>query len=207
LILSGLNKKYVFYQLENKNEKFNSNNKFKEIGCIENVHNVYDDDCPGIIDLNNGRLFSWMNDDSNIKIIEYEPNIRIIKSFNGYQLHNAGLINDKYICLMGLNYPTFYTWLMDTENYEIVKTFETPENDCFYGTICNWKFFCGSDESFKIDIIKFENGEFVKENLSKKVFTSGENNWEERFNWISVLDENIIATCNLNGKMFIFKGN
>ena len=206
LILDGLNKDYVFYELENKNEKFSSNNKFKEIGKIEKIHNVYDDDSPDIIDLNNGRLLSWMNDDSNIKIVEYEPNIRILKSKNGYTLHNAGLISDKYICLMGLNYPTYYTWLMDTENFEIVKTFETEENNSFYGAICEWKFFCGSEDSFNIETIKIENGDFVKENLSKKCFDKKDDNWKESFYSPLVIDEKTFITYNLSGKIFIFKG-
>ena len=28
---------------------------------IYKVHNIYDDDCLGIVDLNNGRLFYWLN--------------------------------------------------------------------------------------------------------------------------------------------------
>lgn len=206
LLLSGLHKNYVFYQLENPNEKISSNNKFKEIGKIEQIHNVYDDDVPDVIDLNNGRLFSWMNDDSNIKIVEYEPNIRILKSKNGYQLHNAGLICDKYICLMGLNYPQYYTWLMDTETFEIVKTFETKENDSFIGSICEWKFFCGSENSFRIENIKFENGEFVKETLSTKSFNYNDDNWKESFFNVLVIDEKTFITYNLSGRLLVFKG-
>ena len=79
-LLSVIHKNYVFYQLENynKDQKFGPNNKIKKIGEIDKVHNVYNDDCYGIIDLNNGRLFSWMNDDSNIKIIEYSSNYKKI---------------------------------------------------------------------------------------------------------------------------------
>ena len=40
------------------------------------MHNVYDDDNPRIIDLNNGYLFSLMNDDKNIKIIQYEGDFK-----------------------------------------------------------------------------------------------------------------------------------
>ena len=209
LLLSGLHKKYVFYQLEYyaQDQKFGPNNKFKKIGEIDKVHNVYDDDCPGIIDLNNGRLFSWMNDDSNIKIIEYSPDFKIIKSKNGYQLHNAGLINDKYICLMGLKYPKFYTWLMDTESLEIVKTIETPENDSFIGSICENKFFCGSDISFKIDTINFENGEFVRKTISKRNFSkNGEENWKESFMGALVIDEKTFVTTNLSGRLLVFQG-
>ena len=63
-LLSGLHKKYVFYQLENyvQDKKFGPNNKFKKIREIEKVPNVYDDDCYRVIDLNNGRLFSGMDE-------------------------------------------------------------------------------------------------------------------------------------------------
>ena len=196
LILSNFHKKYVFYQLENKNEKFSSNNKFKAIGSIENVHNVYNDVFPGIIDLNNGRLFSWMKEDSNIKIIEYEPKIRIIISKNNYDLNNAGLISDKYICLMG-----FETWLMETENFEIVKTFENF-GEFFYGAICECKFFSCSEYYLKIETIKFENGNLVKEKLSEKEFSDYYNDF---FNEVLVINENSFIANNLSGKLFILK--
>ena len=170
LLLVGLNKKYVFYQLEyySTDQKFSANNKFKIYNEIEKVHNIYDDDTPGVIDLNNGRLFSWMNDDRNIKIIEYYPEVKIIKSKNGYQLHNAGLINDKYICLMGLTYPEYFTWLMDTETLEIVKTWKTPENDSFVKSISENIFIYSSESSIKVDSFEVENGNFVRKNISKR---------------------------------------
>jgi hypothetical protein len=86
----------------------------------------YDDDFPDFIDFNNGGILSWLNDDHNIKIIEYFPEQKITLSKNGYQLHNAGLICDKYAILMGLHYPEYDSWLMDTESLEIVKHWVTP---------------------------------------------------------------------------------
>ena len=85
-----------------------------------------------IVDLNNGRLFSWLNDDNNnIKVIDYFPKQRIKKSKNGYTLHNAGLICDKYLLLMGLTYSKYHCWLMDTQTLDIVKKWTTPHNDSF----------------------------------------------------------------------------
>ena len=52
-------------------------------------------------------------------------------SKKGFQLHNAGLICDKYIILIGLQYPQYDSWVMDTETLEIVKHWITPQNDSF----------------------------------------------------------------------------
>ena len=133
LLLAGGDKKYVFYQLENyvSDRRVSKNNLYKKIGEIENVHNVYDDDFARVIDLNSGYLLSMMNDDHNIKIIQYEGEFKIIKSIDGYQLHDACLISDKYIVLKGLTYPKYYTWLFDVEKLEVVKEWETPENEGF----------------------------------------------------------------------------
>ena len=109
---------------------------------------MYDDDCPDIVDLNNGRIFSWLNDDKNIKVIEYGLNPRIIKSMNGYGLHNAGLVCDRYILLMGLIYPKYYTWVMDTETLEIVYKWKTPHNDSFMCTLSENKFLYCKETSY-----------------------------------------------------------
>ena len=131
LLLAGGDQKYVFYQLENfvSDRRISKNNLFKKIGEIEKVHNVYNDDFGRVIDLNSGYLFSMMNDDKNIKIIQYEGDFKIIKNIDGYQLHDACLISDKYVVLKGLTHPKYYTWLFDVEKLEVVKKWETPEND------------------------------------------------------------------------------
>ena len=79
-----MDRKYAFYEIINKNEKINKNNKIQCVYKIDKIHNVYDDDYPEIIDLNNGRILSWLIDDKNIKIIEYGHKPRIIKSINRY---------------------------------------------------------------------------------------------------------------------------
>lgn len=101
MLLAGGVRQYRFYNLEKNDQKFGKNNIYKLIGNIEKVHNVNDDDYPDFIDFNNGRILSWSNDDHNIKIIEYFPEQKIILSKNGYQLHNTGLICDKYAILIG----------------------------------------------------------------------------------------------------------
>jgi len=65
ILIGGMDRKYSFYEIINNNNKL----QIQLIHKIEKVHNVYDDDCPAIVDLNNGRIFSWLNDDKNIKIM------------------------------------------------------------------------------------------------------------------------------------------
>ena len=168
LLLGGLDKKYVFYKLEHyeADKRPNKENLYKKVGEIENVHNVYDDDNPRIVDLNRGYLFSLMNDDKNIKIIQYEGDFKIIKSLDGYTLHDAGLISDKYLVLKGLEYPKYYTWLFDLEQLKVVKTWETPYNDGFVQITSQNRFLTGSDESrFALQEIKEENGDFILKDI------------------------------------------
>ena len=153
------------------------------------MHNVYDDDVPHIIDLNSGYLFSMMNDDKNIKLIQYEGDFKIIKSWDGYTLHDAGLISDKYIVLKGLTYPEYFTWLLDLEKLEIVKTWKTPNNDSFVQVIAKNKFLTGTDNRFALQEIKEENGDFVLNDL----MTTGFQGFE-RFYGNIFLDEKTFIT-------------
>lgn len=57
LLIGGYDRKYGFYELPNNNERVSKDNKYQLSFSIDKVHNVYDDDAPGIVDLNNGRLF------------------------------------------------------------------------------------------------------------------------------------------------------
>ena len=174
LLLGGNDKKYVFYKLEHyeADKKINKDNLFKKVGEIEDVHNVYDDDIPRIIDLNNGYLFSFMNDDHNIKIIQYEGDFKIIKSLDGYTLHDACLISDRYILLKGLTYPKFYTWLFDLELLDVVKTWETPSNDGFIQITSQNRFLTGDSDRkrFALQEIKEENGDFTLKDIYETNF-------------------------------------
>jgi hypothetical protein len=164
ILLGGNDKKYSFYKLEHydSDKRVSKDNLYKKIGEIEDVHNVYSDDTAHIIDLNSGYLFSMMNDDSNIKLIQYEGDFKIITSLDGYQLHDAGLISDKLILLKGLNYPKFYTWLFDLEKLKIVKEWETPNNDGFVQVTSENRFLTGEADSqrFALQEVKEENGEY-----------------------------------------------
>ena len=72
-----------------------------------------------------------MNENKNIKNIKYDGEFKIIKSIDGYQLHEVGLISDKYAALKGLAYPLYFTLFFDIEKLEVVKTWENPNNDFF----------------------------------------------------------------------------
>ena len=206
LLLAGGDRKYYFYELEKKNEKFGKENLYKLVGKVDDVHNVYDDDFPDLIDFNNGRILSWLNDDHNIKIIEYSPQLRIIKSKNGYQLHNAGLICDKYAILMGLTYPQYDSWLMDTETYDIVKHWITPQNDSFISSFFENKFFYSSTSRIALDEFIVKNGEFVRNNIYEVYYKEDKKeSYEDRFSVRNILDETSFITSTWNGKVMIFK--
>jgi hypothetical protein len=207
LLLGGMDRNYGFFELYYKNEKISQKNKFQTKFNIHKVHNVYDDDCPGIVDLNNGRLFSWLIDDKNIKIIDYESKKPgIIKSMNGYGIHNAGLLCDKYLLLMGLTYPKYYSWLMDTETYEIVYKWNTPQNDSFMCCLSENIFLYGSETRIGCDEFKVENGKFIRKKIFETNFTGKhtKNDWEESFGIKYFLDENTFAASNMAGRLMIF---
>ena len=191
LLLAGGDRKYHFYDLEKPGQKITKENQYKLIGSVEKVHNVYDDDFPDVIDLNNGRIFSWLNDDGNIKVIEYYPNQKIIMSKNGITLHDAGLISDKYIMLMGLLYPEYDSWLMDTETLQIVKHWVTPQNDSFVISFKENQFFYSSTSRIALD-------EFIVNKEKKE-------SYEERFSNRHILDEYTFITKSWEGKVMIYK--
>ena len=186
--------------------KISKENPYKLIGSVEKVHNVYDDDCPDCIDLNNGRILSWLNDDSNIKIIEYFPNQKIIMSKNGYRLHNAGLISNKYIMLMGLKYPQYDSWLMDAETLQIVKHWITPQNDSFEISYAENQFFYSSESRIALDDFLVKDGEFIRNNIYECYYNKEKTESdEERFSNRVALDEYTFITTTWEGKIMIYK--
>jgi len=208
LLLGGFDRKYAFYEPEKKDEKISKDNKFKLVNKIELVHNVYDDDFPGIVDLNNGRLFSWLNDDNNIKVIDYFPQQKIIYSKKGVCLHNAGLICDKYLILMGLLYPIYYTWLMDTETLEIVYKWKTPQNDSFMVSLCENKFLYGSDSRMACDEFSVENNEFKRKNICEVYYKEDKSeSWEDSYGIRDFLDSKTFIATNIRGKLMIYHCN
>jgi hypothetical protein len=211
LLLAGGDKKYVFYQLENyvADRRVSEINLFKKIGEIENVHNVYNDDVARVIDLNSGYLFSMMNDDKNIKIIQYEGEFKIIKSIDGYQLHDACLISDKYIVLKGLRLPQYYTWLFDVEKLEVVKEWETPENDGLVYCISENKFFTSSTLSFGISVIEKKNEDFEMKEIYRIKYegVKDEYDFEKQFISILILNEKSFIGCTYNSLLVVIECN
>jgi hypothetical protein len=206
LLIGGFDRKYAFYEVEKKNEKLSKDNKFKLVNKIDLVHNVYDDDCPGIVDLNNGRLFSWLNDDKNIKVIDYYPEQKIIFSKNNIGLHNAGLISDKYLILMGLLYPIYYTWLMDTETLEIVHKWQTPQNDSFSISLSENRFIYGSESRLAFDEFSVENKEFKRKQIYEVYFNEDKSeSWEDSYGIRDFLDSKTFITNNVRGKLMIYR--
>ena len=211
LLLAGGDKKYVFYQLENyvADRRVSEINLFKKIGEIENVHNVYNDDVARVIDLNSVYLFSMMNDDKNIKIIQYEGEFKIIKSIDGYQLHDACLISDKYIVLKGLRLPQYYTWLFDVEKLEVVKEWETPENDGLVYCISENKFFTSSTLSFGISVIEKKNEDFEMKEIYRIKYegVKDEYDFEKQFISILILNEKSFIGCTYKSFLVVIECN
>ena len=192
LLLAGHGKKYEFYQTENYNtdKKISKNNLYKKVGEIQNVHNVYNDDFASVIDLNNGYLLSKMNDDNNFKIIQYEGDFKIIKSFDDYTLHDACLISDKYVILKGLTYPEYFTWILDTEKLEVVEKFQTAGNDAFLKIIGENKFISGNDDYFTISEIKEDDGKIKMEEIARS-----DNKGFENLAFYQILNERTFIAC------------
>ena len=200
LILGGLDKKYSFYEKEKNNEQINANNKYVLVNRISNDHNIDEEYYPVIIDLNNGRILSYSSFDSNIKIIEYYPEQKIIKNIDEYMLFNARLISDKYVLLMGLDYPKYYTLLMDTEALEIVKEWETTDDDLIECVLGENLFLYSSSNRLAIDELIIQDGEFIR----KTKYTSNlEKN--EKFESIKTfINENTFIAINSKTQLRIY---
>lgn len=148
-----------------------------------------------------------MNDDNNIKVIQYYPpsKVGIIKSQNKIGLHNAGLISDKYLILMGLLYPTYYSWLMDTETLEIVKKWKTPQNDSFNCLLCENKFLYSSTYRIGCDEFYIENGEFKRKTIYETYFKEDKSeDFDGSFGVSTFLDETTFIALDFDGKLMFF---
>ena len=191
LILGGSDKKYSFYKKEKNNEPINANNKYILLNQILIGHYLDYEYYPAVIDLNNGRILSSSSYDNNIKIIEYYPEQRIIKNIDDYMLFNARLISGKYVLLMGLDYPKYYSWLMDTETFEFVKKWETPDDDLIECVLGENLFLYSSSDRLAIDELTVEDGEFIRK--TKHKFNLEKN---EKFEAITFLNENKFIAIN-----------
>ena len=81
LLAAGEDEKYSFYRLEkyDTNKKLSKDNLYKKIVEVNNVHKILIEDLPTIIDLNNGFILSYTHCESDIVIVQYDGEIKLIK--------------------------------------------------------------------------------------------------------------------------------
>ena len=193
LLAAGEDEKYSFYRLEqyDTNKKLSKNNLYKKIGEVNNVHKILIEDLPTIIDLNNGFILSYTHCESDIVIVQYDEEIKLIKKIieHKYEWDTAELISDKYVLFKALGSPDYNTCLFDVEKFEIVKTWDTDIRDNFLQPICQNKFFAGSDKRFTICEIKEDNEEIV----IKEIFVTDYQGFDV-FAYPLILDEKTFLT-------------
>ena len=193
LLAAGEDEKYSFYRLEkyDTNKKISKNNLYKKIGEVNNVHKVLIEDLPNLIDLNNGFLLSYTHCESDIVIIQYDGEFKLIKKMIDlkYEWDTAELISDKYVLFKALGSPDYNTCLFDVEKLEIVKAWDTDIRDSFIQPICQNKFFTGSDKRFTISEIKEDNEEIV----IKEIFVTDYQGFDVFF-YPFILDEKTFLT-------------
>jgi len=155
------------------------------------VHKVLIEDLPTIIDLNNGFILSYTHCESDIVIVQYDGEIKLIKKIieKKYEWDTAELISDKYVLFKALSSPDYNTCLFDVEKLKIVKAWDTDIRDSFIQPICQNKFFTGSDRRFTISEIKEDNEEIV----IKEIFVTDYQGFDV-FAYPLILDEQTFLT-------------
>ena len=88
--------------------------------------------------------------------------------------------------IKGLTYPKYYTWLFDLEQLNVVKTWETPNNDGFIQITSQNRFLTGDPDNKRLALqeIKEENGEFFLNDIYVTDYQGFES-----FMWNIFLDE------------------
>jgi len=194
LLAAGEDGKYSFYKLEkyDTDKKLSKNNLYKKIGEVENVHEVLIEDLPTIIDLNNGFIISFTHCGSDIAVVQYDEEIKLIKKIieNKYEWDTAELISDKYVLFKALGTPDYNTCLFDVEKLEIIKSWDTDIRDNFIQPISKNKFFTGSDKRFALCELKEDNGEII----IKEIFVTDYQGFD-CFAYPFILDEKSFLTC------------
>ena len=194
LLAAGEDEKFSFYKLENydTDKNLSKNNLYKKIGEVNNVHKVLLEDLPTIIDLNNRLIISYTHCGSDIAVIQYDGEIKLIKKIIDYKYEwdTAELISDKYVLFKALGDPHYNTCLFDVEKLELVKAWDTEIRDNFIQPICQNKFFAGSDNRFTICELKECNDEI---NI-KEIFVTDYQGFD-CFIYPFMLDEKTFLTC------------
>lgn len=194
LLAAGEDEKYSFYKLEkyDNDKKLSKNNLYKKIGEVENVHKVLIEDLPTIIDLNNGFIISFTHCGSDIAVVQYDEEIKLIKKIieKKYEWDTAELISDKYVLFKALGTPDYNTCLFDVEKLELVKTWDNDNRDYLIQPVSQNKFFAGSDERFTLCELKEDNDEII----IKEIFVTDYQGFD-CFAYPFILDEKSFLTC------------
>ena len=132
-----------------------------------------------------------MKDDQNFKIIQYEGDFKIIKSFDDYGIYDACLISDKYVVLKGETYSEYFTWLLDMEKLEVVEKWKIPECDTFLKPLGENKFLTGNENNFSIYKLKEDNGKLKMEQISR----SNNNKGFESLAFFQILNKRTFIVC------------
>ena len=106
---------------------------------------------------------------------------------------------------MGLIYPQYYTWVMDTESLEIVYKWKTPQNDSFMTALSENKFLYGSESRLACDEFSVENNQFKRKMIYEDYYCKDkEESWEDSFGVRDFLNEKTFITINVAGKMMVY---
>ena len=193
LLAAGEDEKFSFYKLEkyDTDKKLSKNNLYKKIGEVENIHKVLIEDLPNIIDLNNGFIISFTHCGSDIAVVQYDEEIKLVKKIieKKFEWDTAELISDKYVLFKALGTPDYNTCLFDVEKLEIVKTWDTDIRDFFIQPIGKNKFFTGSDTRFALCELKEDNDEII----IKEIFVTDYQGFD-CFAYLFILDEKSFLT-------------
>ena len=173
-------------------KKLSKNNLYKKIGEVENIHKVLIEDLPNIIDLNNGFIISFTHCGSDIAVVQYDEEIKLVKKIieKKYEWDTAELISDKYVLFKALGSPDYNTCLFDVAKLEIVKSWDTDIRDNFIQPISKNKFFTGSDKRFTLCELEEDNDEII----IKEVLVTDYQGFD-CFVYPFILDEKSFLTC------------
>ena len=201
LVYSSFDKKLIFYRLKKfpLNKIFSKFNIYDKYFIFDNIHNILEKQFPGLIDLKNGKIISWMFDDKNIKIIDYEE-MEIIKNINDYFVQDVCLINNKNVIIKIFEPQNFYSLLFDIEKFEVIKKFNSKENEYGIVFIQENKYISFSHKEIIVYYINESNGEFSQNEISCR-----KNNINDNVSDILIWDKNTLIIVENNEKIIIYK--
>ena len=194
---------FLFYKLKNYNtyKTVSTTNTYEKIYEFKNIQNVSDMQSPGFLDLQNGKLLTWMIDDKIIKVINYES-LEIIKIIKDYPIYDGCLINEKYAILKISENESEYeeesnllTLLFDIEKFIITQKFTS--NDFEYGVL--WidtnKYISFNEEYIFCYLIYEKNGNYNHKLLSENKII---NSFNEKIRHILIWNNSLLLIVRNN---------